>query len=228
MAKSISIMGDSISTYEGYNPLGFRVYYYDERCELNGLASVSDTWWMQVVGALSGELCVNGSYSGSWVTGPIFPAATSEKRIANLRTAEREPDAILIYLGINDYLNNVEVGDDAATGTQCESSRYFAEAYDCLLRKLKAAYSRTDIICGTLMRTEMRGYEYWVFPERNANASLDEYNDAIRRAAARNGCLLADLNGLGLRYETLDGTHPTAQGHATIAQAWVECCKELL
>ena len=35
--KSVSIVGDSISTYEGYNPYGFAVYYDRGMQELNGL-----------------------------------------------------------------------------------------------------------------------------------------------------------------------------------------------
>ena len=35
---------------------------------------------------------------------------------------------------------------------------------------------------------------------------------------------LADLNGLGIVYETLDGAHATLKGHGMIAEGW---CREL-
>ncbi len=65
----ISIIGDSISTYPGYNPYNYPVYYKDDRAYDNEIRSVEDTWWKQVIDSVGGELCVNNSYSGSLVAG---------------------------------------------------------------------------------------------------------------------------------------------------------------
>ena len=46
--RLVSIIGDSISTYEGYNPSGYAVFYDQEMCARNGLKSVYDTWWAKV------------------------------------------------------------------------------------------------------------------------------------------------------------------------------------
>ena len=40
-------------------------------------------------------------------------------------------------------------------------------------------------------------------------------------------CYLADLSSLNMRYETLDGTHPTKSGHLTIAKGWITCLKNM-
>lgn len=69
----ISIMGDSISTFESFNPDGYCVFYDEQMQYINGLTLVNDTWWAQVIQALHGELCVNNSYSGSKVSGEGFP-----------------------------------------------------------------------------------------------------------------------------------------------------------
>ena len=45
---NISILGDSISTYQGTNPEGYAVYYNEEMQRRNRLASFSDTWWGRV------------------------------------------------------------------------------------------------------------------------------------------------------------------------------------
>ena len=92
MAKLVSILGDSISTFEGHNPAWCRVYYQGDRRTDNGLADVGDTWWMQVIEAFAARLCANGSYSGSWVSGALFPVGTDDKRIAGMRGAEGDPD----------------------------------------------------------------------------------------------------------------------------------------
>lgn len=71
----ISIVGDSISTYEGFNPYGYPVYYKDDRAYDNEISSVDDTWWKQVIDAVDGELCVNNSFSGSLVAGAFESSA---------------------------------------------------------------------------------------------------------------------------------------------------------
>lgn len=58
--------------------------------------------------------------------------------------------------------------------------------------------------------------------------SLCEYNAAIKIAAELAGAEVADLAAQNLRYETLDGTHPTRAGHATIAQAWINCLGSIM
>ena len=105
----VSILGDSISTYDGYNPKGYAVYYDEYMQMRNGLQSVYDTWWAKVNQALGAFLCVNDSYSGCMVSGVDFPAGCSQERIMNLRTSEYMPDLILIYMGINDFGNGVPI-----------------------------------------------------------------------------------------------------------------------
>ena len=105
----ISIMGDSISTFESFNPDGYCVFYDAQMQYVNGLTSVNDTWWAQVIQALHGELCVNNSYSGSKVSGESFPSACSAERCGSLHTPQVSPDIILIYMGFNDFGNGVPI-----------------------------------------------------------------------------------------------------------------------
>ena len=64
----VSILGDSISTYFGYTDFGYPVYFMDDKACENGIESVDDIWWKQVIDSLGGELCVNNSFSGSLVS----------------------------------------------------------------------------------------------------------------------------------------------------------------
>ena len=41
----VSILGDSISTFKGYNPPGYFVYYDEITQEQNKLRNVYGTWW---------------------------------------------------------------------------------------------------------------------------------------------------------------------------------------
>lgn len=105
----ISIMGDSISTFEGSNPQGYRVFYEGYKARINEMDAVTKTWWYQVIDSLNGELCVNNSYSGSRVSGLQFPASYSERRICELRDITT-PDHILAYIGFNDFGYHVPIG----------------------------------------------------------------------------------------------------------------------
>ncbi len=95
MSYKISILGDSISTYVGYNPYGYHVYYRDDRLYDNDITSVNDTWWKQVIDAIGGELCINNSYSGSCVAGTFESYFHIDER--NIRTEAKYT--------LEDYLN---------------------------------------------------------------------------------------------------------------------------
>ena len=220
--KFVSIVGDSISTYEGYNPYGFAVYYDRGMQELNGLHSVYDAWWAKVNQRLRAYLCVNNSYSGSRVSGKIFPAGESEERILNLRTDKYNPDIILIYIGFNDFGNGISIRHDSVFRRYRNDSDTFEDAYNNMLRSIKKYYQNATVACGTLMRTVIKYDSEWSFPERLYGIPYEDYNDAIRRACRDNGCHLADLTASDIRYETLDGTHPTIRGHDTIAGEWIK------
>ena len=221
-----SILGDSISTCIAYNPPGYAVYYDAEMLRSNRLTSARDTWWGKVILTLRAGLCVNDSYSGSKVSGYSFPAAGSDARLLRLRSAERIPDVILIYAGFNDFASGVPI-QNANVVRGVPDLAVFSDAYDAMLQNLRKLYPDTAVICGTLMRTQIQGNPFWDFPESGMGYSMEEYNQVIRQAAKKNGCLLADLGALGLRYETMDGSHPNAKGHQTLGDAWLTCLQAL-
>ena len=207
----VSILGDSISTYEGFNPPGHAVYYDSAYRCLNGLTSVYDTWWAKVNQFLKAYLCVNNAWSGSRVCGD-FPAASHPRRTGALHTEQARPDLILIYMGFNDFAGGSGAGA-------------FEAAYDAMVAALQANYPRAWIFCGTLMRSKLADDPGWVFPRNLLGEDVEDYNAAIRRVCRRRNCVLADLAVRNVRYETLDGTHPTAAGHAAMAQCWIDCLR---
>lgn len=92
--RRISILGDSISTFAGYTPE--EAVFYDSYVQWEtGVKSVEDTWWMQVIKALDGELGTNHSLAGSMVSGNLSTSAMSYERIDKLG-ANGIPDIILI------------------------------------------------------------------------------------------------------------------------------------
>ncbi len=209
----ISILGDSISTYEGYQPYGYSIYYRDDRLYDNELENVNDTWWMQVIDAIGGELDVNASISGSTVAGRFFPSACSDERCSALGTTDA-PDLILVYMGTNDRGFSVPVGMERATDMNS-----FYGAYRQMLKKIKKNYPSAKIVCATLpmgrLNAENRA-EYDRFMREDSG-----YDEAIVKAVAAEGCILADIAAFGERYETLDYCHPTREGHKMLAALWL-------
>lgn len=219
-SHKISIIGDSISTYVGYNPYGYPVYYRDDKLYDNEIDSVNDTWWKQVINTLGGELCVNNSYSGSCVAGVFESSACSKERCSCLH-GETYPDIILIYVGTNDRGFEVEIGIDAPLDTQ-----KFYGAYRSMLKKIKNNYPSAKIVCATLLMGFKKDMENLLYDRFMRDDS--RYSEAIRAAVKEGDCLLADLALSGERYETLDYCHPTKTGHSTIARLWLKSLNSLL
>lgn len=209
---NISVLGDSISTYAGYNPRDYEVYYNEARAYDNGLSSVNDTWWKQVIDGLEGELCENNSYSGSLVFGNVCSSACSKERCSKLHGVDK-PDVILVYMGTNDKGYGVEI-------------QKFYDAYRTMLRQIKTNYPAAKIVCATLLL----GYRKDGEGRLNAESAVAEfdYNNAIRAAVKEENCLLADIALSGKCYETLDGCHPTKCGHTLIAKLWLDNLKSLM
>lgn len=217
----VSIVGDSISTFEGYNPPGYAVFYNKEMQVRNGLKNVYDTWWAKVNQSLHAFLCVNNSYSGSKVTGNAFPASSCIERISNLCRDHYLPDIILIYMGVNDFGNGIRIKRNLPGLFHKYDLSVFEDAYGFMIDRIKECYPKANVICGTLLRSSIKNDDNWQFPESIAGVPFDDYNDAIRRSAKKKDVFLADVGASESRYETLDGTHPTAEGHETIAEVWI-------
>ncbi len=78
--KKVSILGDSISTFDGvsnnpeYNSTigDNHAFYLDGSLAWgSGGMTLHDTWWQQVIDALGMELCVNNSYTGTKGSGRL-------------------------------------------------------------------------------------------------------------------------------------------------------------
>ena len=74
--KSISILGDSYSTFEGYlQPDTNSIWYYVSPRQQTDVTSVKQTWWHKFIKENNYRLCVNNSFSGAtndcWAGSPL-------------------------------------------------------------------------------------------------------------------------------------------------------------
>ena len=231
-AKTFSIMGDSISTFEGCVPDGYTLFYNDERLERSGVLRPTDTWWSHAARALGGTVLADSAWSGSMVEGAGFPAASSPERAAALLGPDGQaPDAVLVFIGINDYgwggaeaqaagrshamprcIDPATVPEQIAGAAPADAAERFAAAYRTMLRNIRAAAPEAAVYCITLLPGRTHGVDHPEFCYRLRGHHLDEYNAAIRDAAAAEGCRVADVRAFGRDYDSLEGTHPTNLG----------------
>ena len=232
----VSVLGDSISTYEGYSytdngswyygPVGSSTITVPERTFANG---VNETWWMRFINTKGFRLGSNASYGGSLVTnisntnpynGISIPSFNNENRLKKL-SENGIPDFIFVFGGMNDLINlvgndggRVNIGDGSATNMA--SDQNFAGAYNQLLIKLKKMYPNTKII--TLVP-----FNYG----NNTRGGYDYVSSYIRNISAVNGIEYIDLgetvlNGsTSLAYMVYDNPyyiHPNTYGMEVIKE----------
>ena len=238
MAQTFSIFGDSISTFAGFNPPGFDVFYSDKRLAKTGVTSVEQTWWHLLIQHFGGELLKNGSFSGSLVEGGFFPAGDSDARAdAVLGDNGEAPDVIVCFIGINDYgwggaKMNAD-GHGSATPAELAAAapaekviaeladpaqaERFEAAYASMLARLRLRCPNAEIWCVTLVPGRIAGHTSPQFAYDFRGVPFASYNDAIRRCARAASAHVADAFACGMDYEAIEGTHPTARGMRQLA-----------
>lgn len=226
--KSVSILGDSISTFRGHNPEGHAVFFPD----YGAVQAVEDTWWRRVVDDLELTLYQNSSNAGATVVGDSTGMEDPLCAVNELRTGALMgpqgacPDIILVYLGTNDLLNTVPMGENDGTALVEEGEvETFSDAYSLMLDKLQAKYPPAEIYCCTLLPVGEYGTEtpYVEFVNGDALTAVD-YSETIVKIAQIRGLGVIDLQNCGVTIDNLhemtsDGVHPTQEGMVCITQA---------
>ena len=126
--KQMSLIGDSISTFEGVNnntainsTIGGNAVFYHGRKKYNSaydsdsafvIDKPADTWWGRTADKTGMKLCVNGAWSGSATVDENnkgYACACNSIRPYNLHRnvgTTVNPDVILVYMGTNDCIRN--------------------------------------------------------------------------------------------------------------------------
>lgn len=212
--KTISILGDSISTFNGYIPDGNATYYPS-----GTVTQVTDTWWKKLIDALGMTLNVNNSWSGSRVT--TTGGETSAGCMTRCESLGETPDVIIVWMGINDFNNEVALGTYDGKSVIPETTTTFREAYGIMLNKILTTYPYSEVWVCTLPQCERNGDSG--FPEINGNnVALADFNEAILELARAFGVKVLDHNKCGLTYQNMptfnpNNLHPNKYGHSLVA-----------
>ena len=218
--KTISILGDSISTYGDFSggaaasttnsTISGNVPYYKDSTPFT-LTSVNDTWWRQAADALGATVLVNNSWSGS-----SFSTSTNGNVPAYLErcvqlhddtgsNAGEEPDIIAVYMGTNDFNALKDSSDTFRTdaldynsllvGTTYKTPSNIAEGYAIVLDKITKRYENAEIYCFTILE------------KKNLNSTqsdrLKVFNQTLAEVATHYGAYVVDLyNDSGITSKT--------------------------
>lgn len=199
--KTVSILGDSISTYKGYVPDGYSCFYPYPTADLG---DVNQTWWMQVINKLGMKLLKNNSYSGTCVSeGTGNNSTVQDSRLKELLFGTEAPDIIIIFMGSNDC------------GSQYVKYDTFKNSYKVMLDKIKVLCPNSEIYIMTLPPSKLY----------NENDRV-EYNEVIRQYAKDYNLPLVEMNntynGDDCSKYLVDSAHQNLAGMTKLANAVIQ------
>lgn len=153
---SISVLGDSYSTYEGYvTPDTNEMWYYAKHSKNTDVSDVTQTWWWQVAKDGGFRLCRNNSYSGSTIgyygyDGNDYSARSFLTRMDNLG----DPDIIFIFGATNDSWAGEQVGEYKYENWTKADFYTFRPAMAYMLHHMQRRYPNVKIYF--ILNTELR------------------------------------------------------------------------
>lgn len=121
---SLSILGDSYSTYGGW--IGSNAPWYAENgidgnnTQENNVSDVSQTWWYQLCEETGMKLLKNDSYSGATICNIGYSGGNSsassfitrmKNSLGQVRALENKPNIIFVFGGTNDSWANSPIGE---------------------------------------------------------------------------------------------------------------------
>lgn len=217
--KKVSIYGDSISTFAGYNPQGNLTKY-----PLSGtLTDVNQTWWKLLLDNNGATLGANESWAGIRVAWDGKTTNAYQGKDIHLAAQARidklggngKPDYIFVFGGTNDVdYREVPIGtfdyNNPAELTESQIAELpvdtFANAYKTMLIRLLKTYQTSKVIVILPLYTA-----------KTDGKNLDKYNEVIKEACDFFGVPFIDLRTAGItmfnrsRYQP-DGVHPNVDG----------------
>lgn len=164
MKNNLMIFGDSYSTFKGFVPDDFAVYYSENVRDETDVTNVNDTWWYQVIKEKNLTLVQNNSWSGSTIgyTGyDNVDCSTSSSFIYRLRQLisadfflKNKIDKVFVFGGTNDSWSNAPLGEAKFDNFE-EKDLYFVLPAICyFLNLLKETLPQADIYC--LINTDIK------------------------------------------------------------------------
>lgn len=202
--KTISIQGDSISTFAGTITDGNATYYSVSHKFVN---SIDATWWGLLINECRMRLIRNDAWSGSRISGTGDNAMCSVARCSNIKHINSTvdtyqygaPEIIVVMAGTNDVSGNVEMGTANGAVTT------YMGAFKTMLANLKSQCRNAKIVVFQLYRGNVLDYA------NSGGKHQYEYQEAMANLCRRYGVYYIgpehfDLSFPNLQYYTCDNS----------------------
>lgn len=202
--KTISIQGDSISTFAGTITDGNATYYSASHKFVN---SIDATWWGLLINECRMRLIRNDAWSGSRISGTGDNAMCSVARCSNIKHIDSTvdtyqygaPEIIVVMAGTNDVAGNVEMGTANGAVTT------YMGAFKTMLANLKSQCRNAKIVVFQLYRGNVLDYA------NSGGKHQYEYQEAMANLCRRYGVYYIgpehfDLSFPNLQYYTCDNS----------------------
>lgn len=197
--KTVSILGDSYSTFEGYMTPDTNVLWYrlpPNQEKKNDVSRVEETWWYQLIDTLGWRLEVNNSYSGATICHTGYRKEDySDRSFVTRMNSLGHPDVILVFGATNDSWAKSPIGEYAYADWTKDDLYSFRPAMACLLDGLRRLYPDAEL--HFILNTELR----------------EEINESVRTICAHYGVHVIELADIDKQRG-----HPSVAGMAAIAR----------
>lgn len=219
--KVISVLGDSISTFEGIDEVEHSYY------PVGNVQAVSDTWWGQIIakcGAIKGRINAIGGSCIAHKNNEDYTCFDDSTRYSNLFTngaTGDSPDIIIVFGGVNDWVYKIPIGDANDSYENPQGTTLYA-ALRNLIVQLQTIYTNAYIY----VLTPIRNWYYTNpnIPPTRDGVQLKTFVDAIKDCCQLHGAKCIDLyDNLNINYQnknqktTDTRLHPNLNGMTDIA-----------
>ena len=230
--KLMSVLGDSITTFENFVPTSdYNPFYLIGN---HDVASAAETWWGRILIEKGWKLSTDNAWGGSQVAatgGDYTTSAMCNTRCQDLARGGT-PDVIIILGGTNDFGHGVPIGTWAGDADLPEVETDFRAAYARMLMKIHSSYPLAKVYCCSLINRETD-----LVPgsmEKKYGQYLTQFNTAIRQIAPMLNCTLIDMESCGLNQYNMEtymadyhpdtgkAVHPNRAGMALMASRILE------
>ncbi len=153
---NIMIFGDSYSTYEGYIPEGYAVYYSGHRVSPPDVFDMKNTWWGRILETTDAVLVQNNSWSGSTIgyTGYNNSDCSHsssfiyrfEKLLSEGFFERNKIDTLFIFGGTNDSWSNAPLGELKYDGIEDSDLFCVLPAISYFAKRLRETLHGTRVI----------------------------------------------------------------------------------
>ena len=210
--NNVIIFGDSYSTYSGYIPEGYAVYYSGKRETPPDVSDVSKTWWHQVINENGATLVQNNSWSGSTIcyTGYGYTDRSESssfiyrfnKLVDEGFFKQNKVDSVLVFGGTNDSWCQAPVGQLQFSDWTHDSLFFVLPAVCHFFNRLKEELGEAEIIC--IINTGLK----------------KEITEGMKKACEYYGIKTVELKDV----DKLNG-HPTEKGMTEIKDQRLDAIK---